>query len=57
MEGPCRGPSGPSVVRLGAGDVRLAFHAWGPAAGYGDGGIRALWIDRLRVAGGVPAAF
>ncbi len=42
------GPSGPDVFVDAGGGTRLAYHAWTGAVGYGNGGVRSLWIDPLR---------
>ncbi|HET6965971.1 MAG TPA: glycoside hydrolase family 43 protein [Acidimicrobiales bacterium] len=41
------GPQGPMVFTDGAGANRMAFAAWYGAAGYQNGGMRALWIGTL----------
>jgi len=49
------GPGGAEVFTDAAGDWRIAFHAWTPPhVGYEDGGVRALWIERLRFEDGRP---
>ena len=48
------GPGGQAVVTLGE-DTWLAYHAWDPdAIGYGVGGERSMWLDRIRWDGDVP---
>ena len=48
------GPSGPDVFRDASGATRLAYHAWTGAVGYENGGVRSLWVDRLRFWFGRP---
>jgi beta-xylosidase len=49
------GPGGAEVFPDAAGDWRIAFHAWTPPhVGYEDGGVRSLWIERLRFENGCP---
>ncbi len=49
------GPSGPTIFTDASGTLRLGYHAWtGTTVGYGNGGVRSLWIDALSVAGGTP---
>ena len=48
------GPSGPAVFVDAAGATRLAYHAWTGAVGYQNGGVRSLWVDRLRFRLGRP---
>jgi Glycosyl hydrolases family 43 len=49
------GPGGAEVFRDAGGGWRLAFHAWTPPrVGYGEGGARSLWIERLEFTGGRP---
>ena len=40
------GPSGPNVFTDLAGQLHIAYHAWGAAVGY-PAGLRMLWIDTL----------
>jgi beta-xylosidase len=52
------GPGGPSFFTDAAGDLRLAYHAWHPErVGYHLGGVRSLWIDRLRFVNAQPVLF
>jgi len=49
------GPGGAEVFTDAAGDWRIAFHAWTPPqVGYEDGGVRSLWVERLRFEDGRP---
>jgi beta-xylosidase len=49
------GPGGAEVFTDASGSLRIAYHAWTPPnIGYGAGGVRSLWIDRLRFVGGRP---
>ena len=49
------GPSGPTFFTDGAGALRMGYHAWSPGkVGYGAGGARSLWIDRVDFVGGQP---
>jgi beta-xylosidase len=48
------GPSGPAPFTDTAGATRLAYHAWPGAVGYRNGGVRALFIGRLRFEDGQP---
>jgi beta-xylosidase len=41
------GPQGPMIFRDFSGRNRMAFAAWYGAAGYHNGGVRALWIGTL----------
>jgi len=41
------GPSGPTFFTGNDGVSRIAYHAWMPAAGYPNGGVRTLWVDTL----------
>ena len=42
------GPQGPMVFQDAAGSTRMAFAAWYGPVGYGNGGMRALWIGTLQ---------
>jgi beta-xylosidase len=43
------GPGGPHFFRDVDGAMWMAYHAWEPGrVGYADGGVRSLWLDRLR---------
>jgi beta-xylosidase len=44
------GPSGPAMFVGSDGLTRMAYHAWTPVAGYGNGGVRSLWIDTVTFA-------
>ena len=49
------GPGGAEVFTAADGEWRIAFHAWTPPrVGYGAGGRRALWIERLAFEDGRP---
>jgi beta-xylosidase len=48
------GPSGPAVFRDLSGVTRLAYHAWPGAVGYENGGVRALFVNRLSFSAGRP---
>ncbi len=51
--GRAAGPGGQDVVTLADGTRWLAYHAWDAAkVGYGAGGSRAFWVDRLTIEGG-----
>jgi len=43
------GPSGPHFFTDADGAMWMAYHAWKPGrVGYADGGVRSLWLDRIR---------
>jgi beta-xylosidase len=42
------GPQGPMVFQDAAGSTRMAFAAWYGPVGYGNGGMRALWVGTLQ---------
>ncbi|MGI8536096.1 MAG: glycoside hydrolase family 43 protein [Mycobacteriales bacterium] len=49
------GPGGQSVVEDVSGGLQLAYHGWlDGLVGYARGGVRALHVDPLDLAGGVP---
>jgi beta-xylosidase len=49
------GPSGPTFFTDTAGALSMAYHAWSPGrVGYGAGGARSLWVDRIDFVGGQP---
>jgi len=49
------GPSGPTVFTDTSGTLHLGYHAWtGTTVGYGNGGVRSLWIDTLSFSAGRP---
>jgi beta-xylosidase len=49
------GPGGAEVFTAADGEWRIAFHAWTPPrVGYGTGGARSLWIERLHFDAGRP---
>ena len=53
--GAAAGPGGQSVVTAANGRQWLAYHAWDPGrVGYGSGGRRAMWLDRLELVDGRP---
>jgi beta-xylosidase len=54
--GPDRaGPGGAEAFTDADGGWRIAFHAWTPSrVGYGNGGARSLWIERLAFEAGRP---
>jgi len=48
---PLAGPGGAEAFSDAAGGRHLAFHAWTPPKiGYGNGGVRSLWIEPLHFA-------
>jgi hypothetical protein len=49
------GPAGPSIFTDATGQTRIAYHAWGQQVGYGAGGSRMLWVDRLSFSGSTPS--
>jgi beta-xylosidase len=56
--GNATGPSSPATFVDAHGALRFAYHAWqGGVIGYGNGGVRDLWIDSLRFVGGRPTLF
>ena len=49
------GPSGPHCFTDVDGAMWMAYHAWEPGrVGYADGGVRSLWLDRIRFTAGRP---
>jgi hypothetical protein len=49
------GPSGPTVFSDTSGILHLGYHAWtGSTVGYGNGGVRSLWIDTRSFPAGRP---
>jgi beta-xylosidase len=52
--GNARGPGGQSFFTNPAGQLFMAYHAWGSIIGYNNGGIRDLWTDRVSFLGGQP---
>jgi beta-xylosidase len=50
-----RGPGHQSIVEDDDGELWMAFHAWDQdAVGYSNGGMRAMWIDKLTFDGAKP---
>ncbi len=45
------GPGGQDVVADSNGDPWMAYHGWVGGVGYGNGGHRALYVERIRVGG------
>ena len=42
------GPGGPQLFTDADGQMWIAYHAWEPdRVGYGEGGVRSLWLDRI----------
>lgn len=53
--GAVAGPGGQSVLTTPDGQRWLAYHAWDSSTvGYGSGGRRAMWLDRLDLTDGRP---
>jgi beta-xylosidase len=52
--GDARGPGGQSFFTDTTGTLVMAYHAWGQAVGYENGGVRAFWTDTVHFTGGVP---
>ena len=46
--GNAQGPQGPDVFKGLSGATRMAFAAWDGPVGYGQGGVRSLWLGTLK---------
>jgi beta-xylosidase len=49
-----KGPGGQSFFYDTDGNLFMAYHVWADKVGYGNGGIRSLWIDQVHFVNGGP---